>query len=121
MIITESTLVGYTILCGGWRLQLALLLGTVYNTIAAANVQNSAYLQLSDEQKSRFKDFRWYYLPICHFFLVIFCAIQDIPNKSVRHSKQVFAFVGCLTMILVMLLVSNLLSMFPTHFVSDVR
>ena len=31
MIITDTTLVGYTVINGTWRLQLALMVGAIYN------------------------------------------------------------------------------------------
>jgi len=31
MIITDTTLVGYTVINGTWRLQLALMAGSIYN------------------------------------------------------------------------------------------
>jgi hypothetical protein len=34
MIITDTTLVGYTVINGSWRLQLAMLFGTIYNNFA---------------------------------------------------------------------------------------
>ena len=51
MLITDSTLVGYTILTGTFRLQLALLAGCIFNVLRFPSSEELANLNMTEAEQ----------------------------------------------------------------------
>ena len=100
MLVTDSTLVGYTLINGTYRLQLALLVGSLYNVIMFPDVQDSSILNLTANQISFVKISRYYYIPISHALLVVSNWIQEAKNLRLNRAKQIFSFASTLLMVL---------------------
>ena len=50
MLVTQTTLVGYTIINGTWSIQLALLVASIYNYVMFPEVFDSPYFKFRREQ-----------------------------------------------------------------------
>jgi len=75
MLVTESTLVGFTILNGTYSMQLALLAGSLYNLLKYPSIQNTP-MQLTPSEQQLFYHSRYYYIPIAHLLLFASNLIQ---------------------------------------------
>jgi hypothetical protein len=120
MLITDSTLVGYTILTGTFRLQLALLAGCIFNVLRFPSKDELQNLNLTDSEQEFFTLSRLYYLPISHFLQFCLNIIQENRRLKLNRHKEVFAFAGTCIMVMTNLIVCNMLLYFPNHFSADV-
>lgn len=85
MIITESTLVGYTMINGTWGLQMALLVASLFNYIINPNPEFNSNYNSDDEQQ--IKQLRMINIPATHAALMIMCFIVSsdrIPWEGLK-------------------------------------
>ena len=88
MIVTESTLVGYTVVNGSWGLQLGLMIGAIFNLYFYPNIlscpENDCSYVISVERQTI----------ICHAMLVFSGLIAN--NKKIRADglKYAVSFLG---------------------------
>ena len=94
MLVTQSTLVGYTMINGTFSLQFALLVASIYNVIVYPDVLDRAFFQedypldpLTPKQIHDFNYTRRYRIPITHAFMMIFNFITNNPKVNLPALK----------------------------------
>ena len=121
MLVTQTTLVGYTIINGTWSIQLALLVASIYNYVMFPEVFDSPYFkfrkeQLSPEEIQSLNSLRKYDLPIIHGLLFILNSVVSASRLNLDCGKQIFAFIGMVFMVVLIFDVTSILYVFPeTH------
>jgi hypothetical protein len=100
MLVTQSTLVGYTIINGTYSLQLAMLVGCVFNFYTTPSIFDfSEYfdhkgIDITEEQAALFNETRKLWLPIGHATLVVINFISGNPMLDIDAFKAFASFIG---------------------------
>jgi len=85
MIVTDSTLVGYTMINGTWGLQMALFIASLFNYLINPSPEyNSAYTEAVQKDINFLREFE---IPITHGLLMIMCFITNserIPYEGLK-------------------------------------
>lgn len=115
MLVTESTLVGFTILNGTYSMQLALLAGSLYNLWKYPIIRNTP-MQLTPSEQQLFYHSRYYYIPIAHLLLFASNLIQQYKPAKRKKVNQIFSFASTILMVLQNLLISRLMGYFPVGY-----
>ena len=85
MIVTDSTLVGYTMINGTWGLQMALFIASLFNYFLNPHPEYTAEYSIEDQNTIDF--LRQYIIPLTHGALMIMCFITSsdrIPWEGLK-------------------------------------
>lgn len=116
MLVTQTTLVGYTIINGTWSIQFALLIASIFNYQIFPDVFDLHYFSdanLTQSQIDRFNNTRRFGLPMIHGALTIINFVTNNPRINLDCGKQFFSFGGMLIMILLIQEITNIMYVFP--------
>ena len=116
--MTQTTLVGYTIINGTWSIQLALLVASVYNYVMFPEVFDSTWFkfrreQLTADEIQSLNNLRKFDLPIIHGLLFVLNSVVSSSRLNLDCGKQFFAFIGMVLMVVLIFDVTSLLYVFP--------
>lgn len=91
MIVTDTTLVGFTMISGTWGVQLALFIASMFNYFVSPDPDIPRYsgitLQEQQVELKELKQIRAYWIPISHLILTImtFIGASDrIPWDGIK-------------------------------------
>jgi hypothetical protein len=94
MIVTDSTLVGYTMINGTWGLQMALFIASLFNYFINPNLEYTN--DYADEDKNTINFLRKIIIPCTHGALMIMCFIVSSERIPWDGLKQGLNFLGML-------------------------
>lgn len=101
MIVTDSTLVGYTMINGTWGLQMALLIGSLSNFFINPDPLDMSVATQTQIDELRF--LRLYLIPMTHGSLMLMLLISSsdrIPWDEVKQGLNFLAMILQINMIL---------------------
>ena len=94
MIVTDSTLVGYTMINGTWGLQMALFIASLFNYLINPDLEYTA--GYPDEDQKTINFLRKFIIPLTHGALMIMCFIVSSDRIPWDGLKQGLNFAGML-------------------------
>lgn len=97
MIVTETTLVGYTMINGTWGLQMALMIGSLTNYFLSPDPLDLDVATQTEIYELR--QLREFTIPITHFTLMIMCFIINSERIQWEEVKQGLNFVAMILQI----------------------
>jgi hypothetical protein len=112
MIVTDSTLVGYTMINGTWGLQMALFIASLFNYLINPDLEYTA--GYPDEDKNAINLLRKFVIPLTHGALMIMCFIVSSDRIPWDGLKQGLNFAGMLLYIEMILQCSLAMGLFQT-------
>jgi len=101
MIVTDSTLVGYTMINGTWGLQMALLIASLFNYFINPDPEYTA--GYPDEDQNTINILRKFIIPITHGALMVMCFITSsdrIPWDGLKQGLNFLSMLLYISMIL---------------------
>ena len=117
MIVTDSTLVGYTMINGTWGLQMALFIASLFNFFINPYPEFTPEYSPEDQQTINF--LRQYIIPCTHGALMIMCFITNSERIPWEGLKQGLNFLGMLLYIEMILQCSLAMVLFKTPIATE--
>jgi hypothetical protein len=94
MIVTDTTLTGYTVINGSWGLQFGLLVGSTYNYICYPSSEMISYP--SKHNVVKFSEYTRIGICFLHALLMVINIIMHTPRFNAPTLKYILSFSGML-------------------------
>jgi len=117
MIVTDSTLVGYTMINGTWGLQMALFIASLFNYFVNPDPEFTPEYSPEDQHTINF--LRQYIIPCTHAALMVMCFITSSERIPWEGLKQGLNFLGMLLYIEMILQCSLAMVLFKTPIATE--
>jgi hypothetical protein len=114
MFVTQSSLVGYTLVNGTASIQFALLLAAIYNVAVYPDLIHSSYFDgLTHLEKKKFEEVRFFWIPGTHATMAIINFIVQSKSLDMDGIKSLGSFLGMILYTTMLLQTTKLMFYFP--------